>query len=361
MALLRLARSFLRWAIPIALIILMMFWLTGAFRKDVIAGGKVQTETRPAAGLTACPVTLVRAPAVYEAVGTVQPQHKMTLSSRVAGNVLEMRARAGQLVHKDDLLVRLDDRDLRAAANQARESLSHAEAARSLAISDYNRDKPLVDSGAIAPAEFDQTDARRKMAEADTQRAREAQREAEVALSYTEIRSPADGTIVDKLADVGDQAVPGKPLLAMYDQESLWLEANVREQQASRLHLGEVYTVKLDATGAQMTGKLAEIIPSSDPASRVITARVALPPAEGLYPGMFGRLSIPIQEAGTLLIPEAALIHVGQLAMVDVIDAGMLKRRSVQIGARQDGNVEILSGLVEGEQVALPGANGAQQ
>jgi len=88
---------------------------------------------------------------------------------------------------------------------------------------------------------------------------------------------------------------------------------------------------------------------------------VVIPPAEGLYPGMFGRLSIPLQEAGTLLIPEAALIHVGQLAMVDVIDAGMLKRRSVQIGARQDGQVEVLSGLVEGEQVALPGANGGQQ
>jgi RND family efflux transporter MFP subunit len=238
---------------------------------------------------------------------------------------------------------------------QARETLLRAEATRDLAASDYKRDKPLFEKAVIPRSEFDQTEMRFKTAVADVEHAQEALRESEVALSYAEIRSPTTGIVIDKLADTGDLAVPGKTLLTMYDPNHLWLEATVREGDASHLRIGAVYGVKIEANGEGMEGKLVEIVPSADPASRTVTARVSLPRTNKFYPGMFGRLFIPMQSKNTLLIPESAVIRVGQITMVDVIAGKSLKRRSIQTGERMaDNRIEVLSGLAPGEEVALP-------
>jgi len=354
-------RRGMRFVVPAVLIVAMILWLTGAFRKGRIEPGRLQVQKRPALGASVCSVALARVPVVSEAVGTIQPEYRMTISSRVSAGIVEMRVRAGQRVRKDELLVRLDSRDLTARVAQAKEIRRRAQAVRDLAASDYRRDKPLVDKAVIPRSEFDQTDMRLRTAEADVQHAQEALREAEVALSYAEIRSPATaGLVIDKLAEVGDLAAPGKTLLTMYEESRLWLEANVREREASLLRIGGSYGVRIEATGDKMDGKLVEIVPSADPSSRTVTARINLPRTEGLYPGMFGRVFIPVRETETLLIPEAAVIRIGQLTMVDVIIENSLKQRSIQIGEHLGDQVEVLSGLAEGEQVALPSSQGGK-
>lgn len=344
--------------LPIALIVVMMLWLTGTFKKGRISPVKLETKTISAVGIPAYPVGFTQMPVISEAVGTIQPEYRMTISSRISAEIVEMRARAGQQLQKNDLLVRLDSRDLISRVAQAKETLHRAQAVRSLAASDYGRDKPLMEKAVIPRSEFDQTDMRLRAAEADVQHAKEALRDAEVSLSYADIRCPASGVVIDKLADVGDLATPGKTLLTMYEKNRLWLEANVREQEASLLQIGAEYTVRIGASGDKMNGKLVEIIPSADPSSRSLTARVRLPRTEGLYPGMFGHLFIPVRKTESLLIPESAIIRIGQLCMVDVIDADLIKRRSIQTGERIGDLVEVLSGLVEGERIVLSPVHG---
>lgn len=340
--------------LPVILIVVMMLWLTGAFGKGRIEPGRVDPKVRTALGVSGWRVALARVPLISEAVGSIQPEYRMTISSRVSANIVEMKARAGQHVRKGDLLVRLDSRDFTARAAQAKETLRSTQATRDLAASDYRRDKPLMDKAVIPRSEFDQTHMRLRTAEADVQHAQEALSEAGVSHSYAEIRSPATGIVIDKLADVGDLAVPGKALLTMYEESHLRLEANVREREASLLCIGKSYGVRIEATGEKMEGKLVEIVPSVDPSSRTVIARIILPRAEGLYPGTFGRLFIPIRETEALLIPEAAVIRIGQLTLVDLIVDGNLKRRSIQTGEHLGDKVEVLSGLSEDEQVALP-------
>lgn len=352
------ARKSARFILPVLLIVVTMLWLTGAFRRGRIEPGKVDAPGRPAAGEAAWTVSRTRVPILSEAAGTIQPENKMTISSRVSANVVEMRVRAGQRLRRGDLIARLDDRDLTARLGQAKETLRRAQATRDLAASDYRRDKPLMEQAVIPRSELDQTDMRLRTAEADVQHAREALREAEVSLSYADIRSPATGIVIDKLGDVGDLASPGKALLTMYLEDRLWLEANVREQEASLLRIGESYRIEVEATGEKMEATLVEIVPSADPSSRTVTARVRLPRTAGLYPGMFGRLTIPIRETDALLIPQSAVITVGQLTMVDVIVEDHLKRRSIQVGERVGDRVEVLSGLAEGERVAIPSSKG---
>ena len=176
------ARKSARFILPVLLIVVTMLWLTGAFRRGRIEPGKVDAPGRPAAGEAAWTVSRARVPMVSEAAGTIQPENKMTISARVSANVVEMRVRAGQRLCRDDLLVRLDDRDLTARLGQVKETLRRAQATRDLAASDYRRDKPLMEQAVIPRSELDQTEMRLRTAEADVQHAREALRAAEVSL-----------------------------------------------------------------------------------------------------------------------------------------------------------------------------------
>jgi len=345
--------SYLRWGLPVLIIIVMMLWLGGSFRRGAIQPGKVKAAEIPSIGLPLYTVTMVTGAQIAEAVGTVQPQLKTTVSARVTANVINLPVNAGQYVRKGELLVRLDDRDLQAKVQQAREALRRAEATRDLAQADYERDKGLYEKAVIPKSEFDITNMRLKTSTADVAALRQALHDTEVTLGYTVIRSPYNGTIVDKVSDVGDLAAPGKPLLTMYEAGRLWLEAAVPEEQAGDLHIGKPYQVRLDALDKEMEGRLVEIVPASDPSSRTITARVTIPHMENVFPGLFGRMLIPVGERQRVMIPQSAILRVGQLTMVDVDESGTLRRRSVQVGRQIGDQVEIFSGLVPGEKVSL--------
>jgi RND family efflux transporter MFP subunit len=346
-------RKSIRTLLPVMLIAFMVLWLSGAFRKGMITGGKIEAGEQGADGIPSFEVSFTRLPVTTEAVGAIQARCRMEISPKVSAHIVSIPVRAGQQVNKGDLLVRCDERDLKARLMQAREVLRRSEAERELAASDHRRDRGLFEKTVIPRAEFEKTDARLKGAVAEVERAKEAIREAEVTLGYAEIRSTADGTVIDRFAEPGDLAMPGKTLLTLYARDELWLEAEVREKEAARLRTGEQYAVKIDATGEQMSGKLVEIVPSADPASRTVTARIALSESKGLYPGMFGRLLIPAGDAEYLLIPRDALLYAGQIAMVDVVSGGVLRRRAVQPGRKFGERVEVLSGLAPGERVAL--------
>jgi RND family efflux transporter MFP subunit len=353
MSALRFVRNSVGILLPVVLIVLMLLLLSGVFRKDVIPGGKMEAKERSAEGISSVEVSLTRLPVTMEAVGAIQARSRIAISPKVSAHIVVIPVRAGQQVKKGDLLVRCDERDLKARLMQAREAIRRAEAERDLAASDHRRDGGLFEKAVIPRAEFDKTDARLKAAAAEVERSKEAVREADVMRGYAEIRSPADATVIDRFAEAGDLAMPGKTLLTLYARNELWLEAEVRENDAAGLRIGEHYTLKIDARGERMRGPLVEIVPSADSASRTVTVRVGLPESKNLYPGMFGRLLIPAGEAEYLVIPREALIYAGQLAMVDIVSTGMLRRRAVQPGREFGDEVEIMSGLAPGERVAL--------
>jgi len=350
----------MRVVLPVSTIVILMLFLGGAFRKGRIDGlERVQAESREKQSeYSTYTVQATSIPAVSEAAGTIQPEFKTTVSARSTANIVEIAVQAGQEVRPGDLLVKLDDRDLRTRLVQARESLRRAEAVQDLAQSEYDRDKGLFEKSVIPRSEFDQTDARLRTAAADVDRLKEAIREAEVALSYAEIRCPYPAVIIDKLAEVGDVAAPGRPLLTMYEQGRLWAEAAVREEDMPLLHLRGRYAVRIDAQNRRFAAELKQIVPSADPASRTVLARFSLPRDSGLFPGLFARVLLPRAPEKSILVPAAALSRSGQLELVEVVENGRLSRRTVQTGRRLGDKVEVLSGLVAGEVVALRNSAG---
>lgn len=344
----------LRIVLPVAAIVILMLWILGAFRRGVIQSGKEPIPMESAAGKDTFKVTATTLPATSEAVGTVQAEQIASVSSQVMASILQLRAAAGQKVTKGDVLAVLDDRELRHRLDQSEEAVSGAQATADQALSDYNRDKPLFEQKVITPLDFEHDQTNLKAAQANLRRMEQAKRETAVNLSYAVIRAPFNGVVVDKLAMEGDMAAPGKPLLTLYEQGRLWLEANVPEQLMESVHLHNSMQVRI-AAAREMIGQVVEIIPSSDPATRTEVVRVHLPETPDLVPGMFGRLIIPVEPETVVLVPAAALIRVGQLTMVDVAREGAVERRTVQLGRRIADQYEVLSGLTSGETVVLPG------
>ena len=160
--------------------------------------------------------------------------------------VVEVNLKAGQKVHAGDVLIRLDDTDLRARLQQAKATVSAAEAAYAQATADEKRYAQLVASRTVSQQQYDNSVTARQTAEANLRRAQAAVHEAQATLDYATIDSPIDGTVIDKKVDVGDMVTPGQPLVTLYDPTHMQLVASVRESLTSRLQVGQQIGVRVE-------------------------------------------------------------------------------------------------------------------
>jgi RND family efflux transporter MFP subunit len=274
--------------------------------------------------------------AVEEVVGTVRSKKRALVEAKVSGRVLEYTATPGALVKTGDIMARLDVQEIQAKVDQARAMLDQAKR-------DFERQKQLITSNATTRQEYDAAEARVKIATA-------AVSEAETMLSYAQVTAPFDGVVTRKLADVGDLAMPGKPLLEIEAPTSLRFEADLPEAILDRVKLGEKMLVRLAKV---IEGTVSEISPVADPVSRTFLVKLDLPPTEGLRTGQFGRVSVPVAETKLLLVPQSAVLKRGQMEIVFVAKDGKAALRLVKTGKVLDGRIEVLSGIEEGEQVIV--------
>ncbi|MCO6437566.1 MAG: efflux RND transporter periplasmic adaptor subunit [Phycisphaerae bacterium] len=345
------------------IVVALLLWLAGTFQPkidthtNVTSAGEDRATLPPGADLVAARTISVQRE--EPSVGTIRAVHETTLSSKLLAKVVEVSVKAGQRVSRGDILVRLDDADLRARLEQALASAGAARAARDQAKIEFDRVSELRERGAAAKIEWDRVDTDLKTAEANLARAEQAVAEAREILSYATIAAPITGVVIDKKVEAGDTVSPGQPLVTLFDPEHMQLVASVRESLTRRLSVGQTVNVEIDALDLRCQGRISEIVPEAESTSRTFSVKVTGPCPPGIYSGMFGRLLIPLGEEEVLVIPQAAVRRVGQLTTVDVADNGAKERRAVQLGRTFDQDVEVLSGLRPGEQVILPDADGS--
>jgi RND family efflux transporter MFP subunit len=272
-----------------------------------------------------------------EVVGTVRSKLRAILEAKVSGRVAEYRVAPGSTVKAGELLVRLEAQEIQAKVDQAL-------AMRSQAERDFSRQTQLMASNATTRQDYDAADARLKVATA-------AVKEAEAMMGYAEVAAPFAGVVTRKLADVGDLAMPGKPLLELEAPASLRFEADLPEALVDRVTMGQKMTVKIAALPEPLQVVVSEIAPVADVVSRTFQVKFDLPPAAGLRSGQFGRVSVPVAEISTLRIPAEAVVRRGQLEMLFVRLEGRALMRLVKTGATFPDGVEVLSGLEQGEEV----------
>jgi RND family efflux transporter MFP subunit len=279
-------------------------------------------------------------PVRVEVVGTTASEEKINLSARIPAYVSEIFASAGDRVKKGQVLLTLDDRDIR-------QQLAGAEAQLNQAQTEYDRAKQLFEREATTQQAL-------TAAESMLAGARAQVEQVKVMLTYAQVTSPIDGIVTDRRIEAGDLANPGMPLLAVYDPLRMRLEAPVPVRLIDRLALGQAVEVALERPARVFQGKVSEIVSEVDAATRTQLVKVRLDGVEGdVLPGTFGRLWVEAEAREAVFVPASAVVHIGQLAFVQAVRDGRAVRRLVKTGPARGGSVEILSGLRAGDVILV--------
>ncbi len=318
---------------------------------------------------------------IYQASGTVRARYSAAIASKIAANILEVRVQSGDHVLAGQALVILDRRYLE--ANLRRSEAARAEAESAIAETEnaiaaaranlelaqvtHKRFQGLLDNASVSQQEFDESQARLKNAEAALAmaaskrkqvEARLSQAEAEmaaarVALGYATLTAPFAGLVTQRMADPGNLTTPGVPLLTLEREGNLRLEASIDESRLDLVRIGESVPVEINGLSRTVTGRVAEIVPSVDSATRSFVVKLDLPSLPGPRAGMFGRAAFAAGKRGGLFVPQSAVLERGQIRSVYVIDGGTARLRFVTLGEAHDDRREVLSGLTAGEKVIV--------
>jgi len=348
------------------------------FLTTAIAGGCSNSgpkegtrQEQPAVkGITSAEVSSAAIPETLEVVGTVRARTSAVVSSRIPGTIGLLKVREGDRVKKGQLLAQIESTEslagsaqAQAAVDEARQGVDESRTRQKLADATFERYKKLYDEQALTRQEFDIKQTERDLAAQTVARAESrlkqlqaGGRAASAVADYTKIIAPLSGVITAKPADLGATVFPGQPLMTIEDEGSYQLDLAIPESLGSKVTPGTPVQVTLDSTGSSFSAIIAEVVPTSDPASRTFTAKVNLT-GTGLRSGAFGRAAIGLGAGATgIMAPKQAVFERGALTAVWVVDAGKVARmRLVKPGRMLGDKVEILSGLSAGEKVVVGG------
>lgn len=340
--------------IAVAVLILLLVWMQGGF-KDKVEPGVSEAVVDGGVDTNASTAQVIRKEVekVFAWPGTVAARTVAQIAPKIPGRILEITVRAGDRVKQGQVLARLDERETRSRLGQARAALAAAEAQAGRARADARRIQNLYDKEAATRQALDAALAAARTAEAQVREARDAIREAESSQTETVLRAPFDGAIVERRLEPGDMALPGSPILVLQESQRLRIESAVPAQCAGLVEIGDELKVRIANPERELDAVVDEIQPAADPKTRTVLVKARLPEDSAVQPGAFGWLYQACGQDEVLLLPVSAVSRVGQLESVRLVVDDKVRLRHVRTGKRYDGQIEILSGLKEGDTVLL--------
>lgn len=369
-------------AIGVGGLLFLMLFQGGFFASGQIVPG-ISNEAQ-AGNVDTLTVEQTVKPDFYQAIGTVRSRNEIDVVPRIIARILEIKVRSGDVVKRGDVLAVLDAKDLSAVVSQGQEQLravtasvgaadeqvKAAKAALDLATKEMERTRALFEKNALAKRDYDQSIAAFRQAEAGMQQAIQQRaaasaqaaaagqgiKQAEVGLGYATVISPIDAIVAERLADPGDLGNPANVMLRLFDPESLLLEVPVRESLVQEVAIGSQVSYSVPSLGRTFEGSVREIVPSVDPRTRTFLVKVCIDKSEGLMPGMFGTIRVPLKsEKKVIIVPESAIIKTGQLESVVEVEGGRLLRRQIRSIDAGDSKREVISGLKPGQKILKVG------
>lgn len=327
----------------------------------------------------------VERPVRVEVIGTVRARNTAVVSSRVLGYIRRIHVDAGETVRRGQLLVELDDRELASGLAQADAGIaevadaiaeaSHGlEAARAeleVAELTHARFEDLLAKESVSRQEFDEVTARLRRARAAAAAAESRQRQAEAkqsgveaqlaaartARGYARITAPTDGLVTLRHLDPGSLAAPGTPILTLDAAGPLELEVAIPASRQGIVAVDQEVEVRIDGMdvgdGDRIVGRVSDVVPAVDRATRSFTVKIALPSLDDLRPGTFGRAILEGERRARLEVPADAVVERGQLQSVFVVEGAVARNRLVTLGEPVDGRYLVLSGLHAGDRVVV--------
>ncbi|HTN35308.1 MAG TPA: efflux RND transporter periplasmic adaptor subunit [Marinobacter sp.] len=286
--------------------------------------------------------------------GVVEAVQQSTVSAQTSGRVISLPFDVDDAVAAGDLIVQLDDSEQQARVNQAQAGLQETRAARLDAQQRLARTEQVHERGLVSQQELDQARNNLAAAQAREERAKATLAEAREQLSYTRIVAPYGGILTERHVELGEAVAPGQPLLSGLSLEQLRVVANLPQQYADLARSQRQAIVTLTDGRVLKTDSMT-FYPYADPSTHTFRLRMGLhEPGSSLFPGMLVKVSVPVGTRNTLWIPDSSLIHRSELRAVFVLDEQNRPRlRQVRTGVHDNGRIEILAGLSEGESVVI--------
>jgi RND family efflux transporter MFP subunit len=279
----------------------------------------------------------------YTATATLTAEKEAEVLARVTGVVQTLGCEEGDLVKKGSVLLQIE-------TSEYKLRLAQSEANTTNLKDRYSRLSDMFEQQLVSAEEFEDVKNQLKAAEA-------AEGLARLDLSYTTVRSPFAGRVVQRLVDVGQNVSVGTPLFVVSDFDPLLAVVHVPSKEFKKLKPDQPVQLLLDSNQARLEGRIKLVSPIIDPSSGTIKVTIEIPEYPfDTRPGDFAEVSIVTEKRfGSKLIPKNAVFTDRGDQIVYVAADSTAERRVVEVGFQDDVNAEILDGLDEGEQVVTKG------
>lgn len=317
--------------------------------------GEAQAPVAPLASMV---VQATGSSALTGFEGVVEAVRQATLAAQVSGAVVAVLVKPGDSVKAGQLLLRLDSRAAEQQADAVSAQVRAAQASQDLAKREFERQQQLHQKQYISDAALERAEAQYKATQAQSAAQMAAADAARTASGFYIVRAPFAGVVSEVPVTLGDLAMPGRPLVTLYDPSALRVTAAVPQNAANATDVAPQIEIQGAAT-SRLAARHWQWLPAVDPVSHTQQLRVDLPQPQGTSgpaPGTFARVWLPSPAGATtrLAVPNTTLIRRGELNAVYVVgDDGRALLRQVRTGTSDATTTEILSGLRNGERIAV--------
>jgi RND family efflux transporter MFP subunit len=340
---------------PVAAAAILVLALTSACSKDA----PPPEDVRPVRALTLA-AGGAQASTVFS--GDVRPRYESRLGFRVAGKISARKVDVGTGVKRGTLLMQLDPQDLRLGQAQAQASLRAAQTNAELARAELKRYQDLRSQNFVSQAVLDQKVAAARSSQASAEAAHAQLREQANQTGYASLESDVDGVVTGIDAEVGQVVAAGTPVVRVARTDEKEVVIGVPEDQVDELRKAGEVKVRLWADPQRsIPGRIREVSPVADPATRTYTVKVSIPPSEEVRLGMTAVVDI-VRQAGAgaaaqLRAPLSSLVQNKGGSAVWVIENGAVRLQPVQVGGVAGNDVLLAGGVRPGQAIVTAGVN----
>lgn len=298
--------------------------------------------------------------------GTISalPNQDVKVSSLVPGRIATMLVAEGEGVSQSQILAKIDERSFLDQVRQAEAALSQAQANLENARLTRARNESLFERGIAARKDVEDARTQESVSRADVRKAEATLAIARLQLSRTDVRSPIEGTVIKRLANVGEQVdgTAGQPIFEVANFRQVELFGNVPAVYLSKIHVGQNLEISSDAfPGKNFAGTVVAISPAVDPTTNAGLVRIRMGNGAGLLRlGMFLSAQVPVETHVNATVVPAEAVYRDEQGQPRVyrVQGNSATALGVKLGLETRDRVEILSGVGAGETIILRGGYG---
>ena len=311
---------------------------------------------------------------IISLTGALKAKEQVDVNPKVGGRIVQMKVDTGQLVKEGTLIALIEDAEIQEQVERSKAAMAVSDAAISQrqaeldnAKAELDRNKHLLEEGLLSRQQFETTETRYNVARSQLELARAQKRQAEaeqrelsIRQSQTRIFSPITGIIAKRHVDTGALVSPTVPIVTVVNLNTMVLHANASERDIARIKHGSPAKVTIDSIpGRTYEGRVMRISPLLDPQTRNGEVEIEIGNRDGTLKGeMFARVELDLGTSREMtLLPRDALCYRGDQPGVYIVESDTAKFRPVETGLTQGNQVEVISGLQEGDAIITGGSN----